>query len=222
METSEPKFHCLPCEICGKLALYHDTKRCQNCQTIERGLPAYLQTARGQAFARKHMPLLDDWVDGEPDAWDYEAVLTENDAKVVWSNTIVDSEGNLTTSEICAGWHFTWKYGAMFIGDVRETIARKAAAMFISLWLRGVTASFADKLMYGYLVFLERQEETVVGFRAEIVFDPLESPFFLLTRGKMPNCKSFTPHTEKKIIEALDVQPGEEVIITFRKRKTDA
>lgn len=211
----------MPCEVCGKSTICTSTKRCNACWEVEGRLEEYLKHPRGQAFARKHMPPLDDWVDGKPDAWDYEAVLTENDAKVVWSNTVVDSEGNHTTSEICAGWHFTWKYGAMFIGDVRETVARKAAAMFISLWLRGVTASFADKLMYGYLVFLERQEETVVGFRAGVVFDTLESPFFLLTREEMPNCKSFTPHTEKKIIEALDVQPGEEVIITFRKRKTN-
>ncbi len=31
-------------------------------------------------------------------------------------------------------------------------LARKAAALFVELWLRGVSASFADKLMEAYII----------------------------------------------------------------------
>ena len=39
-----------------------------------------------------------------------------------------------------------------------EIIARKAAALFVSLWLRGVSASFCDKIMSGMIWFWELQE----------------------------------------------------------------
>jgi len=137
----------VPCEICGQSTIYTGTKRCTNCWEVEHRLPEYLKNARGQAFARQHMPLLDDWVDGKPDAWDYEAVLHENEVTVEW------------LGEWLGGWSFGWKHGGILVGNTTETIARKAAALFISLWLRGVSASFADKLMDGFILFLERQAD---------------------------------------------------------------
>lgn len=87
---------------------------------------------------------LDDWVDGKPDAWDYEGILLEHNVTVEkW-----DDEG---------GWSLFWKYGTIYIGEVSEVIAKKAAAVFVSLWLMGVSASFADKLMDGYIMYLEFQ-----------------------------------------------------------------
>ena len=92
---------------------------------------------------------LDDWVDGKPDAWDYEKVL----------------ERNLVTVEKlrggpCHGGGFalTWSQGCMNVPTDNEEHARKAAALFVELWLRGVSASFADKLMDGFLSYLEIQE----------------------------------------------------------------
>jgi hypothetical protein len=89
---------------------------------------------------------LDDWVNGKPDAWDYEGILLERDVTVKkW-----DDED---------GWGLAWKYGTIYIGEVSEVIAKKAAAVFVSLWLMGVSASFADKLMTGYIMYLELQED---------------------------------------------------------------
>jgi hypothetical protein len=89
---------------------------------------------------------LDDWVDGKPDAWDYEGVLSEHAVTVkTW-----DDED---------GWSLTWKHGTIYIGEASEVIAKKAAAVFVSLWLMGVSASFADKLMAGYIMYLELQED---------------------------------------------------------------
>lgn len=92
------------------------------------------------------MKLLDDWVNGKPDAWDYEAVLWHNSAKVTW-----DAE---------AGWYLDWACGIIGIGHVKETYARKAGALFIELWSRNISASFASKLMEGYLLYLSYQEKT--------------------------------------------------------------
>jgi hypothetical protein len=106
------------------------------------------------------LPLLDDWVDGHPDAWDYEAVLRDNEVLVEWCNQLTSDGETFTLAppNLC-GWGFYWKHGAIHIGQtLTPVIARKAAALFVSLWLRGVSASFCDKLMDGYIIFLERQE----------------------------------------------------------------
>jgi hypothetical protein len=91
-------------------------------------------------------PLLDDWVESRPDAWDYDAILREYEVSVEWRR---------------AGgyWWFSWKHGCIHIGQTTEIIARKAAALFVSLWLRNVSASFCDKLMDGFICYLERQEQ---------------------------------------------------------------
>lgn len=86
--------------------------------------------------------MLDDWTNGKP-GWDYEAVLDNNDVSVVQ-----DGDGD---------WSLAWKHGYMYIGPTAERIAREAAAVFVSLWRRRVSASFADKLMQGYVMYLELQ-----------------------------------------------------------------
>lgn len=95
---------------------------------------------------------LDDWVDGMPDAWDYEAVLREHVVTV--EDLGVDLDDPLTHN----GHQLCWKNGFMHISTCNEVHARKAAALFIELWLRGVSASFADKLMDGFLCHLELQD----------------------------------------------------------------
>jgi hypothetical protein len=98
---------------------------------------------------------LDDWAGGHPDAWDYEAVLREHEVTVDWCGKLQDGEGNVfdASPDLC-GWGFSWKYGCIHIGPYTEVHARKAAAMFVSLWLRHVSASLCDKLMDGYLKHL--------------------------------------------------------------------
>jgi len=70
------------CEICGAATIFQATKRCNGCWEVEAGLSDYLKHSAGRAHARSLTPLLDDWVDGRPDAWDYEAVLAENQVTV--------------------------------------------------------------------------------------------------------------------------------------------
>jgi hypothetical protein len=87
---------------------------------------------------------LDDWVDGVPDAWDYEVVLTGH-------KVLVEKLG-------LGGYQLCWRRGFMHVPTDNEVHARKAAALFIELYLRGISPSFADKLMDGYLSHLETQD----------------------------------------------------------------
>ncbi len=82
--------------------------------------------------------ILDDWLD----AWDYVAVLKGYE---------------VTVEKSVYGYQLCWREGFMHIPTDDEVHAHKAAALFVELWLRGVSATFADKLMDGYLSHLELQ-----------------------------------------------------------------
>lgn len=164
--SKEPK---TPCETCGEPTAFPEAVRCTNCWEVESRLEKYLQSPGGQRWARNKTPLLDDWVDGSPDSWDFNTVLAVNEVKVEWVDTVVDEQGNVRQiNDFRVGWLLSWKSGTMHIGDTTETIARKAAALFVSLWQRGVSASFADKLMDGFIVYLERQEGITKGIVADV------------------------------------------------------
>lgn len=218
----------IPCETCGKLTFMLGTKRCANCWEVEGRLEDYLKSPGGQEYVHKHLPKLDDWVDGKPDGWDYEAVLRDNKIIVEWSHQLTSDGVTFTEAppNLC-GWGFYWKHGTIYIGQTTETNARKAAALFVSLWLRGVSASFCDKLMETFIVYLERQEATTLCFLAEIdceskpFFREDSGPFFRLSREGFCCQESFGFDAEHKIIQALDPQPDEEIIVTFSKRKKD-
>ncbi len=96
---------------------------------------------------RDCIPLLDDWVDGKPDSWDYETVLKEN---------------NVTVELDTVDWYLCWVHGAIQLGKTTEVNARKSAALFVSLWLRAIAAPFANHIMQGYLMWLEVQDENKV------------------------------------------------------------
>jgi len=208
----------IPCETCGQPTIYKGTKRCNSCWEVENRLPGYLKSPKAWDFVRKHIPLLDDWADRKPDAWDYEAVLKENEVTVAWCDQLVDGEGTTYPAEEFAGWGFSWKHGAIHIGQTSKINARKAAALFVSLWLRGVSASFCDKLMGGYVCHLELQENTRLTFLAEI--DAMEDGFFHLTREGFCTREPFTYDLEERLVEALGAPADdEEIIVTFTKRK---
>lgn len=199
---------CETCETCGELvALSLVSRRCTNCYEVESRLEEYLQSPGGQKWARDKMPLMDDWVDGHPDAWDYETVLAENEVKVEWCAALVDSEGNVRKNDCFSGWSLSWREGFIGIGDTTEEIAKKAGALFISLWLRGVSASFADKLMDGFIVYLERQEGITKGVMVNIGY----------RMGHLNLC--FGSYTkEDQLLREFGLKEGDRVGVTLSKR----
>jgi len=92
----------VPCETCQRPTA-HDTKRCNNCRAVERKLPDYMKSPNGWDFVRRLIPKLDDWVDGHPDAWDYDAVLRENEVQVEWSDEVIDGCGTVHRAGEYAG-----------------------------------------------------------------------------------------------------------------------
>ena len=198
------------CEICGTPTPFDATKRCHNCWEVEHRLEAYLKNPLGLDNVRRLIPKLDDWVED----W-HETALRDNGVTVEWDDKVWDDEGcPQEAPPDLVGWSFGWKHGAIFIGRTTETIARKAAALFVELWLRGVSASFCDKLMDGFITYLERQENKSLTFLAEV-----ESDCFFLTRNGFCDGEMFGCRLEEKIIKALGpVAKDEEIIVTFTKR----
>jgi hypothetical protein len=98
------------------------------------------------------MPVLDDWDENFPEGWDYESVLTE------WDVTVHHEE---------TGWYLVWTHGVIGLGENTEPNARKLSALFVSLWIRAVSASFADKLVTGFAFYLDLCD----GFRNEKKLD---------------------------------------------------
>jgi hypothetical protein len=111
-----------------------------NCYEVEERLTSYLKSPKGLAFVRRQMPLIDNWPD-----WDYEAVLTEHAATVSRSDEY--------------WWTLSWRHGSMGINANDEVIARKSAAVFIELFNRGFSCSFADNLAHGFAMWLELQNQ---------------------------------------------------------------
>ena len=71
-----------------------------------------MSDAKGADFIRSQMPLLDDWVDGHPDAWDYEAVLADNQVTVEWCDQMTSDSVTFKRMppDLC-GWGFYWPHG---------------------------------------------------------------------------------------------------------------
>ena len=208
------------CETCATPTSNIHSKRCDTCWIVEGNLPCYIKSPNGWEFVRKLIPKLDDWVDGHPDAWDYNKVLSDNIVVVEWCDQVIDGCGTVHRAGQWAGWSMCWEHGVIFIGPVSETIARKAAALFVSLWLRGVSASFADKLMAGFIWYLELEVNTRLTFLAETGRYSHGGPFMRLTREGFCTQAAFEYDVERKIMNALGTpKPDEEIIVTFTKRK---
>jgi hypothetical protein len=93
-----------------------------------------------QDFVLSLLPKLDNWPE-----WDYEAVLRENGATVKRDGDYWYTMG--------------WRLGSMGFNVDDEVIARKTAALFIELFMRGFTCSFADNVAHGYAMWLELQNQ---------------------------------------------------------------
>ncbi len=128
------------CRTCERFLGLSSDRLCHDCLQVETHLANYLASPKGQDFVRNLFPKIDNWPE-----WDYEAVLRENEVEVVWHRDYWYSMG--------------WRHGSMGINADDETIARKSAAIFVSLWLRGFSCSFADNISHGFAMWLELQNQ---------------------------------------------------------------
>ncbi len=76
----------------------------------------------------------------EFDDHDPEPILEWADAKIVYDD-----------SEPFPSWYLTWKHGAIQLSVENEEKARKAGALFIYLWTRGIYAGVADRCATAYV-----------------------------------------------------------------------
>jgi len=96
--------------------------------------------------------------------WDSEEVLAENDVTVDWSDKLVNGEGEVHDDPWGGSWALSWKHGVIglgWIGREYEEIVREGAAIFVTLWLKGVPAHMADRFAgdYIYLEWLREQRK---------------------------------------------------------------
>jgi len=89
--------------------------------------------------------------------WDSEEVLKENNVEVIWSDKLIDGEGNVSIDPWGGSWSLSWKHGVIglgWFGKEYEELARVGAALFVTLWLKDVPAHMADRFANDY-IYLE-------------------------------------------------------------------
>lgn len=90
-------------------------------------------------------------VSPEFDDFDYEPILQWADAKVV-KNKLPPKmkKGKLAYLDNC--YSLVWKHGVIGFDIEDEQKSRKAAALFIYLWTRGIGAAFAERCATAYVL----------------------------------------------------------------------
>jgi len=87
---------------------------------------------------------------------DFEPIIEWAGAKVWWSDVAYHSDGAVVHNPTHASWGFSWENGGISWDSLHEDneknkiIARRASALFIYLWCRGIAASLADNLAISY------------------------------------------------------------------------
>ena len=84
-----------------------------------------------------------------------ESVLIWAECQVEFSDAFVDGEGKVKHDPENAWWAFTWKQGVISFCSLKsledEAKARKASALFVYLWCKGVGADIAAHCAEAYV-----------------------------------------------------------------------
>lgn len=84
---------------------------------------------------------------------DYESILTDSAAEVIYCDTFVDGEGNKECIPKMGSWSLYWKHGVITFDSLKdEAQARKAAALFIFLFNKSVPAHIAERCAEAYVL----------------------------------------------------------------------
>ncbi len=98
--------------------------------------------------------------------FDPQEILAQNNVEVTWWDSVVDDYGIVKKEGAVKGWGLSWKHGAIYIGPCLKHKAIEGAAIFVLLWLKGVSAQMATQLIIAY-AFIESYHdaiETYSGF----------------------------------------------------------
>lgn len=89
--------------------------------------------------------------------WDSEKILVENNVKVVWCDELINGENEIHKDPFGGSWSLSWKHGVIclgWFGKEYEELARIGAALFVTLWLKGVPVYISERLAGDY-IYLE-------------------------------------------------------------------
>ncbi len=81
--------------------------------------------------------------------FDPEEILSRNDVEVTWEQGRCKS-----------GWSLSWKHGTVYIGPCTECKAKEAAAIFVILWSKGISAQMSVQLIIAY-TFVESYHDAI-------------------------------------------------------------
>lgn len=80
-----------------------------------------------------------------------ESLIEKHDAKIIYNDTVIDSEGNCHDNPI-PSYSLVWEPGCIHLDTQNKDEAIRTAGMFIYLWkYKKVPASMADKLAIGFV-----------------------------------------------------------------------
>lgn len=89
------------------------------------------------------------------DDFDSEPILKWGEASVEWCDEFVNGLGEKKKIEEFEHWSLGWKHGVIGfdgLGKDDEVKARKAGALFIYLWTRGVSPDIAERCAVSYVL----------------------------------------------------------------------
>lgn len=85
---------------------------------------------------------------------DFEKILQWGNVEVKYNDKFVGSDGEVTSHPELASWVMSWGHGVISFDSLdkdEEHLARKAAALFVYLWCKGVDAMYADRCAAAYV-----------------------------------------------------------------------
>jgi hypothetical protein len=96
----------------------------------------------------------------EFDHFDPDKILSWAKAEVIYEDTFTNRKTGITEkNEKYASWTLFWEHGFIGFDAINkkedEVIAKRASAMFIYLWCKGVSASIADSCASLYARYVE-------------------------------------------------------------------
>lgn len=118
-----------------------------------------MRTNRGDylAWLEQHQTEIDEAISDYDVDYEYPKILdwaaAHRNLSLEWVETFVNAEGERSHHPEGGHWSLHWRYGVVGLDSfTREEgeLARRAAALFVHLWAKGVAAPVADRCAQAY------------------------------------------------------------------------